>query len=158
MLLQLVFVSSLLMFLVTGLVVASDYQSSDVLFLRRIIRDDALRLGFLFNTPGLQAAHWSVFDGLSWAAQTINSATEKLLVILQELMKGIESRKIDHQTKKGSLKTETEFFVQERHKPQSVVESSNTYGKSNTRDNPVKNSDRYSHKNNQYEIKDQRNK
>lgn len=95
---KLVFVASLLMFLVTGLVVVSDYQSDDVLYLRRILRDDVLRLGFLFNTPGLQSSHWSVFDGLSWAAQTINSATKKLFMISKELFEKVESRKNNHDT------------------------------------------------------------
>lgn len=97
------------MFLVTGLVVASDYQSDDVLCLRRIIRDDVLRLGFLFSTPGLQAAHWSVFDGLSWAAHTLNSAVDKLFLVLKEVFEGNKSRKIhqDADIKMESL-TETE--------------------------------------------------
>jgi len=114
---KLVFVTSLLMFLVTGLVVVSDYQSDDVLYLRRILRDDILRLGFLFNTPGLQTSHWSVFDGLSWAAQTINSATEKLFMISKELFEQIESRKTNHDTNTNKeSSTETENIITKKGK------------------------------------------
>ena len=156
MLLQLMFVSSLLVFLVTGLVVASDYQSEDVLCLRRILRDDVLRLGFLFNTPGLQAAHWSVFDGLSWAAHTLNSATEKLFLISKELFEGFKSRKINHgintnkepltETEKIKAKTNINHF--------SEAESSKKASNSNSRDNTDKDSDRYREKPKHFENQD----
>ena len=64
-----------------------------MLYLRRLIRDDALGLGFLFSTPRLPASHWSVFDSLSWAAQTVNSATEMVLMIIRELCDNMESSK-----------------------------------------------------------------
>lgn len=151
MLLQLVFVASLLMFLVTGLVVVSDYQSDDVLYLRRILREDILRLGFLFNTPGLQTSHWSVFDGLSWAAQTINSATEKLFIISKELFEQFESRKTNHDTNTNKeTSTETEILTKK---------SKNNFseGKSvdSTRRNfKTENSDRNGEKLNYYENQD----
>ena len=154
MLLQLVFVTSLLMFLVTGLVVASDYQSDDVLYLRRILRDDIFRLGFLFNTPGLQTSHWSVFDGLSWAAQTINSATKKLFMISKELFEKFESRKTNHDTNTNTNKessTETENIKTKKSK------NNFSEGKSidsNRRNFKIENTDRNGEKKNHYENQD----
>ena len=145
------------MFLVTGLVVASDYQSDDVLCLRRILRDDVLRLGFLFNTPGLQAAHWSVFDGLSWAAHTVNSAIDKLFLALKEVFEGCKSRKIHHDTNINMESiTETENI-----KP--TTKNINHFSKAsnlNSRDYRIKNSvdDRYSEKPKHVENQDKSNR
>ena len=152
MLLQLVFVASLLMFLVTGLVVVSDYQSDDVLYLRRILRDDVLRLGFLFNTPGLQSSHWSVFDGLSWAAQTINSATKKLFMISKELFEKVESRKNNHDTNTNKeSSTESENM---KSKKSNNNFSDGKSGASNWRNLKIENSDRNGEKPIHYQNQD----
>ena len=113
-----------------------------------------LRLGFLFNTPGLQTSHWSVFDGLSWAAQTINSATKKLFMISKELFEKFESRKTNHDTNTNTNKessTETENIKPKKSKN---YFSEGKSVDSNRRNSKTENSDRNGKKQNHYENQD----
>ena len=82
---QLVFAACLSIFLVTVLVVSSDYGNEDVLFLRRVIREDALKLSVFFSTPGFQSTYWSFFDAVSWAVKTFNTLVENLFALSSDI-------------------------------------------------------------------------
>ena len=112
---QLIFVSCLSLFAMTSLVVYSDYSNEDVLYIRRIIKEDLLKIGFLFSTPGFNPSSWSLIDSLSWAILNLKSITENILSIccafIEELLtKSGQDLSLNNQDKSTSTKHEPDHI------------------------------------------------
>jgi len=112
---KLIFVSCLSLFAMTSLVVYSDYSNEDVLYIRRIIKEDLLKIGFLFSTPGFNPSSWSLIDSLSWAILNLKSITENILSIccafIEELLtKSGQDLSLNNQDKSTSTKHEPDHI------------------------------------------------
>ena len=107
----------------TCLVVYSDYSNEDILYIRKIVKEDLLKIGFLFTTPGLNQSSWSLIDSVSWAVLNLKSVTENILTIccdfIEELVtKSGQNLSLNNHDKSTSTK----------HQPDHI-ESKSEYGK-----------------------------
>merc|ERR1711973_682958 len=89
----------LISFTVTSLVIFSDYTNDDHLQIRKLVREDTLKIGYLLHTPAFPTNSWSLSDTVVFLMDISKDLTNKLFNLcshIVEIMNKYESPDQNH--------------------------------------------------------------